>query len=138
MKDSPARGYRSRQCPEDIRKWLEFNFDVNSNPAAELWLDRAFAFCREKLGIPDEPSKACSLVHAREAGEGVAGLVVSSDKRVLAVLEIAPGGTFGLDPLMTRTFQTIRPDLVVALLWECESLRFTELFPAEKKQHEIL
>jgi len=132
MKDSPAWEYRSRQSTEDIRKWIEFNTEINSNPAAEFCLSRAFAYCREVLGIPDEPSRTCSLIHASEAGEGIAGMVVSSDKRVLAVLEMDRNGTFCLDRLMTRTFQRIRPDHVVALLWECESIRFTEMLPVEK------
>ena len=125
MREPSRSEYRSTLCTEDIRKWLEFNVEVNSNPKAEFWLSRAFAFCKEQLGILEEPSRTCSLVHAGDYGDAVGGVIVSSDKAVLACVSVGPGGVLGVDHGITRTFQRMPPDHVVALLWECESLALT-------------
>jgi hypothetical protein len=125
MKDAPRAECLSNLGPEDIRRWVEFNAEINKNPEAEIWLSRAFAFCKDQLGIAAEASRACSLVHACDDGETVGGVIVSSDKDVIACVTVGPDGELFLDHGITQSLQRIPPDHIVALLWEYESIALT-------------
>jgi hypothetical protein len=105
----------SRLTEDEIQKWLDLNSEVNSRPESKAWVSAAFAACR-KFGIADEPSVAHTLIVSEPGGGRVGGIIVSSDTRVLACLNVLRHGGFSLDIEQTAALQNIRPGHVVALL----------------------
>jgi hypothetical protein len=107
-------GFRSL-TDEEIQEWLEFNLQINSAPECKAWIDRAFATCL-RLGIIERPSIAHSILVSGDNKQTVAGVIVSSQTRVLACFTVNADLSFQLDEEQTRAFRTVTPEHVVAIL----------------------